>query len=321
MDRQVPSRIPADLARSPEGAAVIVDALFGAGLDRPVAGEDLAAVQRINAACCPVIAVDLPSGINGTTGAVMGAAVRAAETVTFFRKKPGHLLLPGRMFCGSVEVAEIGIPDAVLDKVKPRSLREHVPLWGPLFPVPDMAGPQIQPRPCRRGVGRHCPYRRGAACRDGGAARRRRAGDAGVAARRACRQCREQSRRHGAAGRCRGRVRGDARRSPLQRRGDRAGRRGRLADARDGPRRAGRIARRRARCRCPDELCRFRPAALRRARPQPERCSHAAFRRVPPAVRQAAPRASRRPRCRNFSPPGRRRASPAPWWCTREPIP
>jgi hydroxyethylthiazole kinase-like uncharacterized protein yjeF len=123
-----------------EGAAVVVDALFGAGLDRPLGGEYLAAVERINAASCPVIAVDLPSGLNGTTGAVMGAAVRAVHTVTFFRKKPGHLLMPGRMLCGSVEVADIGIPDAVLDRVKPRTFENDVPLWGPLFPVPDMAG-------------------------------------------------------------------------------------------------------------------------------------------------------------------------------------
>src|SRR6266853_1463317 len=65
------------------GAAVIVDALFGAGLDRPLSGEALAAIEAINRAGRPVVAVDLPSGINGTTGAVLGGAVKATHTITF----------------------------------------------------------------------------------------------------------------------------------------------------------------------------------------------------------------------------------------------
>ncbi|SIO52490.1 yjeF C-terminal region, hydroxyethylthiazole kinase-related/yjeF N-terminal region [Bradyrhizobium erythrophlei] len=120
--------------------ALIIDALFGAGLNRPVKGEPYEMIKAINANGAPVLAVDLPSGINGTSGAVMGVAINAVETVTFFRRKPAHLLLPGRMHCGRVRVADIGIEAQVLDEIRPQT-SENIPLaWQTSFPVPRIDG-------------------------------------------------------------------------------------------------------------------------------------------------------------------------------------
>jgi hydroxyethylthiazole kinase-like uncharacterized protein yjeF len=123
-----------------EGAGVVVDALFGAGLDRPVTGAAAEMIAALNACGAPIIAVDLPSGINGTTGAVMGVAVTAAQSVTFFRRKPGHVLLPGRLHCGRVQLADIGIPAQVLERVRPQTFLNRPALWRARFPVPRIDG-------------------------------------------------------------------------------------------------------------------------------------------------------------------------------------
>jgi len=119
---------------------LIIDALFGAGLDRDVEGLPRAMIEAMNAAGAPVVAVDLPSGVNGTTGAVMGVAVNAAHTVTFFRRRTGHLLLPGRLQCGVIQVADIGIPESVLASIKPSAFMNRPALWGAAFPRPRPEG-------------------------------------------------------------------------------------------------------------------------------------------------------------------------------------
>ncbi len=123
-----------------DGADVIVDALFGAGLDRPVEGLPRTLIESMNAQASPIVAVDLPSGINGSSGAVMGTAVKATRTVTFFRKKPAHLLLPGRLHCGAVSVVNIGIPDSVVAQIAPKTFENTPALWRAHFPIPREAG-------------------------------------------------------------------------------------------------------------------------------------------------------------------------------------
>ena len=114
---------------------VVIDGLYGAGFAGELRGANAAAAQMVNEADLPVIAIDLPSGLSGLTG--KGACIRADHTVTFFRKKPGHLLYPGRQMCGTLHVADIGIPSCVLDEIAP-SLWENRPnLFEALLPEPD----------------------------------------------------------------------------------------------------------------------------------------------------------------------------------------
>lgn len=116
-----------------EGAELIVDAVFGAGLARALEGQVLDTLAAAGRGTVPIVAVDTPSGVMGDSGESLGA-VAAVLTVTFFRKKPGHLLLPGRDLCGEVIVADIGTPEAVLDAIVPQAFENHPGLWLPDLP-------------------------------------------------------------------------------------------------------------------------------------------------------------------------------------------
>ena len=124
-------------AVEPRGAACVIDALFGAGLARGLDGEAKAIVERVNAhrqAGGCVLAVDMPSGLDGATGKVRGVAVEASASVAFFRLKPGHLLEPGRSLCGAITLADIGIPATVLPRIKPHAFVNGPALWGSALP-------------------------------------------------------------------------------------------------------------------------------------------------------------------------------------------
>lgn len=127
-----------------DDADFAIVAIFGTGLGRDVEGAARDAILRLNdwthRTRKPIVAVDIPSGIDGTSGQIRGVAIEATQTVTFFRLKPGHLLLPGRVYCGETQLVDIGIPEWVLDEIAPQTFVNRPPIWLKEFPRPRIEG-------------------------------------------------------------------------------------------------------------------------------------------------------------------------------------
>lgn len=116
-------------------AELVVDAIFGAGLNRPMPPYVIATLAAVAHGQLPIVAIDVPSGLDGDTGEAIGA-VAAALTVTFFRKKPGHVLQPGRQLCGDIVIADIGMASNVLDQILPSTFENDPRLWLSALPRP-----------------------------------------------------------------------------------------------------------------------------------------------------------------------------------------
>jgi len=115
---------------------LIVDAIFGTGLSRDIAGSLKSFFEEINKRNFDCLSIDIPSGVDGNTGAVRGSALQASKTVSFFRKKPGHLLFPGKLHCGTLHLTDIGIPPSVLNSIKPTLFENAPENWLERFPFP-----------------------------------------------------------------------------------------------------------------------------------------------------------------------------------------
>ncbi len=126
-----------------DGAELVIDALFGAGLTRPLQGPAVQVLAEASVRKLPIVAVDVPSGLMGDTGADLGA-VSAALSVSFFRKKPGHLLQPGRRLCGELLMADIGTPATVWKQLQPMAFENAPSLWREALPTLQPEGHKYQ---------------------------------------------------------------------------------------------------------------------------------------------------------------------------------
>lgn len=134
-DGQVVPARPESLA----GAGLIIDALYGAGVRLPLPKEAIGLIEAANVSGAKLLAVDLPSGVEGATG--QGTpAIQADQTITFFRRKPGHVLAPGRFLCGDLYVADIGMVAGCLTRIRPAAFLNRPELWLDAVPAPRASG-------------------------------------------------------------------------------------------------------------------------------------------------------------------------------------
>ncbi|USG59648.1 NAD(P)H-hydrate dehydratase [Sneathiella marina] len=117
------------IAADPLKIDLVVDAVFGAGFSGTLAPDIVSLFATVKAAKIPVVAVDVPSGVNGNTGAIDPGSLNAAMTVTFYRAKPGHYLYPARASCGQLEVIDIGIKDEYLETISPDIFTNTPEIW------------------------------------------------------------------------------------------------------------------------------------------------------------------------------------------------
>lgn len=126
-------------ARKLRGASVIVDGLFGTGLARALDGEYAGIIEAANDTEAFRIAIDMPSGLDADSGIPTGPCFSADATVTFFTKKPGHVMVPGRFLCGgndNIHVADIGISSRTFEDIRPYLFENSPILWGSHYPFP-----------------------------------------------------------------------------------------------------------------------------------------------------------------------------------------
>ncbi|MEE9321678.1 MAG: NAD(P)H-hydrate dehydratase [Granulosicoccus sp.] len=127
-----------------DSADVIVDALLGAGLSRDIDGLLQQLIEAVNNASAHVMAVDLPSGLDGNSHVPQSTCVQADSTVTFFRYKPVHCLYPGRALCGRLELAQIGLTASMLSSISSDCRINHPDSWRDLLPLPALDGHKFQ---------------------------------------------------------------------------------------------------------------------------------------------------------------------------------